>query len=66
MPPEVNLEKCNGCGICDIHCPVDVIFLNKERKKAEIRYPEECWHCGVCRMDCPPKAVEIRFPLEML
>jgi NAD-dependent dihydropyrimidine dehydrogenase PreA subunit len=60
MPPIIDRQKCNGCGICDRNCPVDVIQLDHE-KKAVCTYPEECWHCGVCRMDCPVNAVRIVF-----
>jgi adenylylsulfate reductase, subunit B len=60
MPPVFDREKCNGCGVCDANCPLDVIEMDKEGK-ATCPYPEECWHCGVCRMDCPENAVRIVF-----
>jgi NAD-dependent dihydropyrimidine dehydrogenase PreA subunit len=66
MPPVIDLERCAGCGICDAHCPLDVIFFDPEKGKPEVRYPDECWHCGSCRLDCPEKAVSIRFGPEML
>ncbi len=64
MPPVINHEKCNACGICDAHCPLDVLYL--EDDVLDVRYPYECWHCGACRQDCPTGAVEIDFPLIML
>lgn len=64
MPPVVDLGKCNFCGICDKHCPLDVIYV--ENDVVDIRYPTECWHCGACRQDCPTGAIEIEFPLIML
>ncbi|MBU2498928.1 MAG: 4Fe-4S binding protein [Proteobacteria bacterium] len=64
MPPVIDPEKCNGCGICDKHCPLDVFFF--QNKELEVRYPAECWHCGACRQDCPTGAITIEFPLIML
>jgi adenylylsulfate reductase, subunit B len=64
MPPVIDMKKCNGCGVCDRHCPLDVIYMNE--KVPEVRYPEECWHCGACRQDCPTGAVDIAFTVEML
>lgn len=64
MPPVIDQDKCNNCGICDQHCPLDVFYL--ENDEIEIRYPKECWHCGACRQDCPEEAINIKFPLIML
>ncbi len=64
MPPVIDMENCTGCGICDLHCPLDIIYM--EGDTPEVRYPDECWHCGACRQDCPAGAVEIVFPLSML
>ncbi|MCL5962428.1 MAG: ferredoxin family protein [Chloroflexi bacterium] len=66
MPPRIDATKCNGCGICDRHCPLDVIELDKERRLAVVKYPDECWHCGSCRLDCKESAVEIVFPAKMI
>jgi len=66
MPPVIDLNKCNGCGICDLHCPLDVIHLDDKGKVPVVKYPDECWHCGSCRLDCPVEAVTIRFGPEML
>lgn len=64
MPPVIDRDKCNGCGLCDSHCPLDVIYM--EGEIPEVAYPEECWHCGACRQDCPTGAVSIEFTLGML
>ena len=63
MPAVISKSKCNGCGICDLFCPVDVIHM--EEKLAVVRYPEECWHCGSCRLDCPKGAVTFEFSPSM-
>lgn len=64
MPPVIDHDKCNACGTCDAHCPLDVLYLVDDR--VDIRYPNECWHCGACRQDCPTGAVEIEFTPLML
>lgn len=64
MPPVIDKEKCNSCGVCDKHCPLDVIHMVDEFP--EVRYPEECWHCGACRQDCPTEALDIEFTITML
>ncbi len=66
MPANIDIESCNGCGLCDDGCPGDVIHMSADGTVAEVAYPDECWHCGICRMDCPTGAVTYVFPREML
>lgn len=64
MPAVIDPAKCNGCELCDLYCPVDVIHM--EGEVAVVKYPEECWHCGACRQECARGAVTIEFPWAML
>lgn len=66
MPPVIDLETCNGCGRCEDSCPMNVIALDREKKTAFVRYPDECWHCGSCRQECPTGSLKIIFPLRMV
>ena len=66
MPPVINAEQCTGCGLCEDSCPIDVLYLDADKKVAYVRYPDECWHCGSCRQECPAGCLEIKFPLRML
>lgn len=52
--PEVDEEKCKGCGICAMHCPEACIEIKD--KKAEVDY-DFCKGCGVCPTVCPLKAI---------
>jgi NAD-dependent dihydropyrimidine dehydrogenase PreA subunit len=55
----VNVELCNGCGICVRICPLDVFRMDREAKKAVTRYPEDCMLCEFCVMDCPENAITV-------
>jgi NAD-dependent dihydropyrimidine dehydrogenase PreA subunit len=52
----IDTSLCNGCGICVRNCPMDVIRMDKEARKAQIRYKEDCMLCGQC-LECPQKAI---------
>lgn len=55
----IDNELCNGCGICVNSCPTDVIRMDKENKKAIIKYPDDCMLCLICVVDCPTKAITV-------
>ena len=60
--PEIDLNKCNGCGDCVEQCPnhaVEIIGY-----KAVIVRAEDCDYCTDCEVLCPPGA--IRCPFEIL
>ncbi len=56
--PVINLEKCNGCGIC-----VDMCVMNcyeVANGKARVVNAKACVTCDVCKGYCPNKAIEIK------
>ena len=64
--PEINDEKCNGCGKCVKVCPVGAMSLGSadhpthpERKKARVD-EEICLGCGVCVRSCPGRHILLK------
>ncbi len=51
----IDLEKCNGCGLCDKQCPEQCII--GENSKPRHIETEKCIKCGVCRDVCRQDAV---------
>jgi NAD-dependent dihydropyrimidine dehydrogenase PreA subunit len=55
----IDADLCTGCGKCVLSCPMDVIRMDEEKKKAVITYVEDCMYCGFC-IDCPVNAITIQ------
>jgi NAD-dependent dihydropyrimidine dehydrogenase PreA subunit len=53
----IDIELCNGCGICVESCPMDVIRIDEKTGKAVVTYPEDCTLCNWCELDCPQTAI---------
>jgi NAD-dependent dihydropyrimidine dehydrogenase PreA subunit len=55
--PEVDAEKCTGCGECVDICPVDVYELQNE--KSVVVEEEDCLGCESCLEVCEQKAITV-------
>ncbi|KKM10481.1 4Fe-4S ferredoxin [Clostridiales bacterium PH28_bin88] len=64
LPIKIDLNRCNGCGLCEKNCPGDLIFM--QDGLPVVKYPDECWFCGACRIDCPEACIQIVFPLSVV
>jgi coenzyme F420-reducing hydrogenase delta subunit/ferredoxin len=54
----VDLDNCNGCGICFEDCPFDAITMQARTDGARYDYevavdPDLCGACGICAGSCP-------------
>ena len=54
----VDLDHCNGCGLCFDDCPFDAITIQarsdgKKFEKEVVVNPELCGSCGICAGSCP-------------
>ncbi len=54
----VDLDHCNGCGLCFDDCPFDAITLQPRTDGARFEHevavnPSLCGACGICAGSCP-------------
>ena len=65
MPPRIDPQRCDLCGICQDVCPGDILHIDGGVYEM-VRYPVECSNCDVCRVECPSGAITIEFTWAML
>lgn len=53
--PQVDAQKCDGCGRCQEVCAYNAVAVVK---KKVIIFPELCHGCGSCSYFCPLDAIE--------
>lgn len=53
----LDVEKCNGCGMCMEVCP-HAVFIIKDHK-ARIVDRDACMECGACALNCPEEAIYV-------
>jgi coenzyme F420-reducing hydrogenase delta subunit/ferredoxin len=54
----VDLDHCNGCGLCFDDCPFDAISVQARTDGAKfdnevVVHPDLCGACGICAGSCP-------------
>lgn len=59
--PEVDQNKCTGCGLCGDICQFSAIVCVKE---AVLTFPQLCHGCGGCSLVCPEGAIS-EMPRDM-
>ena len=68
--PQIDDEKCNGCGQCIHGCPVEAMTLvsanNPHKPKMKKAKVEEdiCLGCGVCVRACPTDGLSLKSRSE--
>lgn len=65
-------ERCVGCQLCAVVCPVDCIALQAAEDENGRRFPEffrinfsRCIYCGLCEDACPTYAIQLTPDVEM-
>ena len=65
--PEVDADKCIGCGACANACParlIRIVDLDQERRRI-VRLLERCVYCGRCAEVCPEEALTMSDRSEL-
>lgn len=52
----VDEEKCNGCGVCSVICPLKVVSLGSGKAVID---EELCDGLGACVRKCPQEAMRL-------
>ena len=60
----VDTERCKGCNLCAVACPLDVINLSIEVNVRGYNYAQEakadtCIGCASCAMVCPDGCISV-------
>lgn len=53
----VDIESCNGCGICVDVCPALIPTIDNDRKKAILADYDSCINCRACVNRCPNDSI---------
>lgn len=62
--PEINSDKCTGCGECIARCPSSAVAAVENTGKAGINY-DECIFCFLCEDVCPANAISVTNKFEL-
>ena len=60
----VDTERCKGCNLCAVACPLEVISLSKEVNTKGYNYAQEtlddtCIGCASCAQVCPDGCISV-------
>jgi ferredoxin len=55
-PPDVDMERCSMCGLCEISCPYGAI----SKHEMLLIDKEKCFTCGLCVSRCKRRALAMK------
>lgn len=59
--PLIDLQKCDGCGLCVRACPTRALEVQDE--KSIVSNPLACEYSGLCESVCPTLAISRPFEI---
>lgn len=59
MIPTIDAYRCDGCNVCVLRCPPQVMGLVKG---VAVIITDLCEECGICSEVCPIDAVRFKLP----
>ena len=59
--PEIDRQKCNGCGLCVTVCSCNALVLIDQ--VLHIVESEDCHWCTLCEAVCPTQAIACPFEI---
>ncbi len=65
--PELDTDKCIGCGACAAVCPARLIMIQDidQNTRRMVRLLERCIFCGRCADVCPEDAITMTKHFEL-
>ena len=60
--PEVNPQRCIGCGVCAKVCPPRTLTIREKLPKFDLK---TCIRCYCCQEHCPQGAITVHRTLMM-
>ena len=58
-------DKCKGCELCTLVCPVNIVIMDKDRinikgyHPATVKEMEKCTACAACARICPDSVITV-------